>query len=124
MPRNTLTFRFGKTIGLFYLFCMAAGIFTIAAEKIYYLIKQTEMPGYGLSFAVIIFLNAFVIFAAIFFIVEIILFIIDCFRIKKIVNGGLKNDSNPLYLCFDYLLFSISIFVPIAYMCAILPNIK
>ena len=72
---------------------MAAGIFTIAAEKIYYLIKQAEMPGYGLSFAVIIFLNAFVIFAAIFFIVEIILFIIDCFRIKKIVNGGLKNDS-------------------------------
>ena len=45
MLRNTLTFRFGKTIGLFYLFCMAAGIFTIAAEKIYYLIKIAQIGG-------------------------------------------------------------------------------
>ena len=122
MIRNTLSFKFGKTIGLFYLICTAAGIFTVAAEKIYYLIKQAEMPGYGLSFVVIILLNAFVIFAAIFFIVEIILFIIDCCRIKKIINSS-PDELSPLRRYFDYLLFSISIFVPVGYMYAILSNI-
>ena len=123
MFRNTLTFKFGKTIGLFYLICILSGIFTIVVEKIYYLLKQVEMPDYGLSFVVIILLNAFVILAANFFVVEIILFIIDCCRIKKILSSRPKIELSLLRLGFDYLLFSISILVPIGYMCAILPNI-
>ena len=123
MFRNSLTFKFGKTIGLLYLFCIAAGIFSIAIEKIYYLLKHVEMPDYGLSFVIIILLNVFVILAANFFIVEIILFIIDCCRIKKIINCNKKAELNIFQQYFDYLLFLISILVPIAYMCAILPNI-
>ena len=121
MFRNSLTFKFGKTIGFFYLICAIAGIFTIALEKVYYLIKQTETPDYGLSFVIIIFLNAFVIFAVNFFVVEIILFIIDCCRIKKLINSNSKTELSLLQQSFDYLLFSISIFVPIGYICAILP---
>ncbi len=123
MFRNSLTFKFGKTIGFFYLICAIAGIFTIALEKVYYFIKQTVTPDYGLSFVIIIFLNAFVIFAVNFFVVEIILFIIDCFNIKKLISSSPKNGLSLLRQSFDYLLFSISIFVPIGYICAILPNI-
>ena len=123
MLRNTLTFKFGKTIGLFYLICTAAGIFTITAEKIYYLIRHTQIPDYGLSFVVILLLNAFVIFVANFFAIEIILAVIDCFRIKKIINQS-KSETNLPRQIYEYILFSISIIVPAGYICAILPNIK
>lgn len=95
MLRNTLTFKFGKTIGLFYLICTAAGIFTITAEKIYYLIRHTQIPDYGLSFAVILLLNAFVIFVANFFAIEIILAVIDCFRIQKSLISQNQKQTYP-----------------------------
>ena len=123
MFRNTLTFKFGKTLGIFYLSCAAACLLTIAAEKVYYLIKQVPVPDYGLLFVVVLLLNAFVILAANFFVLEIVLFIIDCFRIKKNLSCK-KNELSRLRLFFEYFLFSISILVPVSYICAIMPNIK
>ena len=123
MFRNTLTFKFGKFLGIFYLSCAAACLFTIAAEKIYYIIKQAPVPDYGLIFVVVILINAFVILAANFFVIEIILFVIDCFRIKKILNSK-KEELSLLRQIFEYFLFSISVLVPVGYICAILPNIK
>ncbi len=123
MFRNTLTFKFGKTLGIFYLTCAAACVLTIAAERIYYIIKQVPVPDYGLSYVVVILLNAFVILVANFFVIEIILFVINCFRIKKILNSE-KNELSLFRLIFEYFLFSISVLVPIGYICAILPNIK
>ena len=123
MFRNTLTFKFGKTLGIFYLICAAACLLTVAAERIYYLIKQVSTPDYGLFLVVVILLNAFVILVANFFVIEIILFVIDCFRIKKILNSE-KNELSRLRLIFEYFLFSISVLVPAGYICAILPNIK
>ena len=81
------------------------------------------MPDYGLSYVVVILLNAFVILVANFFVIEIILFVINCFRIKKILNSE-KNELSLFRLIFEYFLFSISVLVPIGYICAILPNIK
>ena len=123
MFRNTLTFKFGKTIGLFYLFCISASILTIIAEKIYHLILHTTTSSYGLFFAVVLLLNASVIFVADFFIAEFILFIIDCFRIKTIKQ--LPNiETSKIKTIFEYFLFTLSLLVPLCYICAILPNIK
>lgn len=123
MFRNTLTFKFGKTIGLFYLFCISASILTIIAEKIYHLILHTTTSSYGLFFAVVLLLNASVIFVANFFIAEFILFIIDCFRIKTIKQ--LPNiETSKIKTIFEYFLFTLSLLVPLCYICAILPNIK
>ncbi len=123
MFRNTLTFKFGKTIGLFYLFCISASILTIIAEKIYHLILHTTTSSYGLFFAVVLLLNASVIFVANFFIAEFILFIIDCFRIKTIKQ--LPNiETSKIKTIFEYILFTLSLLVPLCYICAILPNIK
>lgn len=72
MFRNTLTFKFGKTIGLFYLLCISAGIITIIAEKLYYAVQHTTPPDYGLAFAVIILLNAFVIIIINFLIIDMV----------------------------------------------------
>ncbi len=123
MFRNTLTFKFGKTIGLFYLYCIAASILTIIAEKIYHLFSHTTPSSYGLFFAVVLLLNAFVIFAANFFIAEIILFIIDCFRIKTIMQTP-KIEKTKIKTIFDYFLFALSLLVPACYIIAIIPNIK
>ena len=123
MFRNTLTFKFGKTFGLFYLFCISASILTIIAEKIYHLILHTTTSSYGLFFAVVLLLNASVIFVANFFIAEFILFIIDCFRIKTIKQ--LPNiETSKIKTIFEYFLFTLSLLVPLCYICAILPNIK
>ena len=111
MFQNTLTFKFGKTIGLFFLFCIAAGVITIIAEKLYYALQHSSPPDYGLAFAVIILLNVFVILTTNFFIVEIILFIVDCLRLKKIKN--LQTAKLPLAKqIYEYLLFVLSITVP------------
>ena len=123
MFRNTLTFKFGKTIGLFYLFCISASILTIIAEKIYHLILHTTTSSYGLFFAVVLLLNASVIFVANFFIAEFILFIIDCFRIKTIKQLP-KIETSKIKTIFEYFLFTLSLLVPLCYICAILPNIK
>ena len=123
MFRNTLTFKFGKTTGLFYLFCISASILTIIAEKIYHLILHTSASSYGLFFAVVLLLNASVIFVANFFIAEIILCIIDCFRIKTIKQLS-KIEKSKIKTIFEYFLFTLSLLVPLCYICAILPNIK
>lgn len=113
MFRNTLTFKFGKTIGLLYLLSIAAGLFTIIAEKIFYAIKHTPVPSYGLFFVVIILLNAAIILVINFVAAEIILFIIDCFRMKKIMK--LPVTELPLSKqIYEYILFFLSLAVPIA----------
>lgn len=114
MFRNTLTFKFGKTIGLFYLLCISAGITTIIAEKLYYAMKHTTPPDYGLEFAVIILLNAFIIIIINFLIIEIILFIIDCFRFKKIKNLPVVETSRAKQF-YEYLLFILSIILPLIF---------
>ena len=123
MFRNTLTFKFGKTTGLFYLFCIVASLFTIIAEKIYHLISHTNSSSYGLFYAVVLLLNAFVIFVTNFFIGEIILFLIDCFRIKKVKQLP-KLETSKIKTTFEYFLFTLSLLVPLCYICAIIPNIK
>lgn len=115
MFRNTLTFKFGKTIGLFYLLCISAGIITIIAEKLYYAVQHTPPPDYGLAFAVIILLNAFVIIIINFLIIEIILFIIDCIRFKKITEMPAENITLPKQI-FEYFLFALSIIAPVLFL--------
>ncbi len=123
MFRNTLTFKFGKMVGIFYLFCISASILTITAEKIYHLFSNTTTSSYGLFFAVVLLLNAFVIFVANFFIAEIILFIIDCFKIKSIIQIP-KIETTKIKTIFDYCLFTLSLLVPACYIIAIVPNLK
>lgn len=123
MFRNTLTFKFGKTIGLFYLLCISAGIITIIAEKLYYAINHVTPRDYGLAFAVIILMNVFVIIAANLFIIEVILIIIDCIRLKKLAAIPKIEISLPKQI-YEYLLFALSVIVPVCYAAAILTNIK
>lgn len=123
MFRNTLTFKFGKTIGLFYLLCIAAGTITILAEKLYYAIKHITPPDYGLFFAVVLLMNAAVILIANFFFIQIILFLIDCVRLKKIIKMPAVNTPMPKQI-YEYFLFALSVIIPIGYIAAILPNIK
>lgn len=94
MFRNTLTFKFGKTIGLLYLLSAVSGIITILAEKLFYVLKQAPEPSYGLFFVVVLLLNAGVILVANFFIIQIILFVIDCIKFKQIF--GQPQEECPL----------------------------
>ncbi len=120
---NTLTFKFGKTIGLLYLLSAVSGIITILAEKLFYVLKHAPVPSYGLFFVVVLLLNAGVILVANFFIIQIILFVIDCIKLKKIL--GQPQKECPLSKeIFEYVLFALSLIVPIGYLAAILPNIK
>lgn len=114
MFRNTLTFKFGKTIGLFYLLCIAVCIFTIIAEKLYYAIQNLTPPSHGLFFVVIILLNVFVILTTNFLIIEFILLIIDCFRLKKIKNLPVIQTPLPQKI-FECILFILSIIVPFVF---------